>query len=324
MEERHRELFEPLRVRGVELPSRVVVPPMYQVRPVTSPQGIAWYRRLAAGGAALVIVEGLNVARFGDDLTPAGLAGLAKCIHAAGAAAAVQLFPGSLGADVEPDAPDAEDLRRLVGDFARAAAVCRDAGFDGVEPHGAHGFALNRFFMPDRNHRTDAYGGSLDNRCRLAVEIVRAIRAAAGEDLLVLYRHTPVGQEYSLDESLVLADKLVAAGADVLDISPAKKDRPADLAQPFRTRCAVPVIAVGGMEDPDAAAEALRSRRCDLVGVGRQLIADAAWPAKVRAGRFDEIIPCDKCDAGCFGNIHAGKPVYCTQWPDDPLPPFVR
>ena len=324
MKERHRELFEPLRIRGVELPNRIVVPPMYQVRPVTSSEGIAWYRRLAAGGAGLVIVEGLNVGRFGDDLTPASLAALAECIHAAGAAAAAQLFPGSLGADIEPDAPDAEDLRRLVADFARAAAVCRDAGFDGVEPHGAHGFALNRFFMPDRNHRTDAYGGSLDNRCRLAVEIVQAIRGAAGEYLLVLYRHTPAGEAYSLDESLVLADKLVAAGTDVLDVSPARQDRPADLAEPFKKRCAVPVIAVGGMDDPDAAAEALRAGRCDLVAVGRQLIADAAWPAKVRAGRFDEIIPCDKCNAGCYDNIHAGKPVHCTKWPDDPLPPFVR
>ena len=131
--------------------------------------------------------------------------------------------------------------------------------------------------MPDKNHRTDEYGGSLDNRCRLGVRIVERIREVAGEDLLILYRHTPTGDRYGIDDSLHLADRLVDAGANILDISPAREASVADLASPFAARFSIPVMAVGGMEDPEAASAALREGKCDLIAIGRQMIADHLW-----------------------------------------------
>ena len=313
------EIFSTFRLRGVELRNRVVAPPLYQVRPILSPEGIAWHRRLAAGGAGMVIVQGTSVRSLATRHKAGDVRPLAEAIRAEGAVPAIQLFAVVSDAPADPDSVTGEQIETLIDRFGRAAALCREGGFDAVQPHGAHGFLLNQFFMPGKNHRGDAYGGSLEARCRLAVRIVERIRQAAGEQLVVLYRHTPVGEQYTLDDSFVLAERLIEAGLDVLDISPARQEEVADIAARFKQRFDVPVVAVGGMEDPDAAAEAIRLGRCDLVAIGRGLIADAHWPNKVREGRVDEIVQCTKCDEGCFGNIHAGRPAVCVQWPDDEL-----
>jgi 2,4-dienoyl-CoA reductase-like NADH-dependent reductase (Old Yellow Enzyme family) len=320
----HDALFASLTIKSVTFRNRIVCPPMVQVRPIVSIEGIAWYRRLAAGGAALVIVEATGVPHFGAELTVESLRPLVEAIHGEGAAAAIQLFPVPFGQSVDLNGLSTQQIEGIIAQYGRAAAICRQAGFDGVEPHGAHGYMINQMFMPDKNNRTDEYGGSLANRSRLAVRVVQRMRQAAGDELLILYRHTPEGKQYTIDDSLYLTGRLVEAGADVLDISPARKEIPADLAAPFKARSRVPVIAVQGMEDPAAAADALLTGRCDLVAVGRQLIADAAWPRKVRDGRVSDIVKCTKCNKGCFGRLKEHKPVECVQWRPDELAPFVR
>ena len=319
----HEDLFRPLRVRHVELPNRIVAPPMVQLRSITSPEGIAWYRRLASGGAGLVIVESTGIPRFGDDLTVRNMAPLVNAIHSAGAKAAIQLFPIQFGGDADVDKLTHQQIQQIIRQYGVAACTCRDAGFDGVEPHGAHGFLLNQFFMPDKNHRQDEFGGTPENRTRLAVRIVEEIRKAAGDGLLVLYRHTPVAEAYTVEDSLELARRLIDAGLDILDVSPARKDSVADLAAPFKARLPVHVIAVNGMEDPQQACQALRDGRCDLIAVGRQLIADATWPRKVRQGRLAEVHRCTKCEKGCFGNLDADKPVACVLWTEDEVASFL-
>lgn len=318
------ELFEPLTVGSVTLRNRIAVPPMVQRRPLSSPRAVAWYRRLAAGGAGLVTVESTGVGEFGATLDSDDAEWLAGAIHAGGAAAAWQLFPTATSVEGDENSLTAVQLDEIVAGYRKAAAMCVEAGFDGVEPHGAHGFLLNRFFDPAHNERSDEYGGSLENRSRLAVRIVGAVRDAAGDHALLLYRHTPVGEGYGLEDSLWLAERLVEAGLGVLDVSPARDESPADLAAPFARALDLPVIAVGGMEEPKAAAAALRAGRCDLVALGRQMIADARWPQKVREGRPDDIICCSHCDEGCFGNLQRGEPVECVQWNRDELAEYVE
>jgi NADPH2 dehydrogenase len=305
-------LFQPLTVRGKTLRNRIVMPPMVTLRDLTSREALDWYGR-RAHGCGLVIVEATGVPEFEDRLTAANLAPLVRAIHDGGALAAIQLFPIRLGREATPEGLRLSQVRAIVAGYDCAVQICCEAGFDGVEPHGAHGFLLNRFFSPEQNERTDNYGGSLDNRMRLGLDIVRAVRAAMGEDRLVLYRHTPVGDGYDLEESLALAERLVFAGVDILDISPASHEKPADRAEPFR-KFGAPVIAVNDMDQVERAIEALAEKRADLVAVGRGLIADPDWPIKVREGRFAEIVKCTKCDQLCFGNLSAGKPVACTQW----------
>jgi len=321
---RYPELFTPLRIGGIELRNRIVAPPMLQVRPITSPEGRAWYRRLASGGPGLVMVEVTSILRFGGELTVKSLHPLAKLIHEEGAAAGIQLFPVKFREAVDPNSLSREQIEQIIAGYGQAAVICREAGFDIVEPHGAHGYLLNQFFMPGRNHRGDDFGSTLEGRCRLAVRIVQRLRESVGPGGLVFYRHTPVGQDYGVEESLVLAERLVKAGVDALDISPARRDVPGDLAAPFKARFKVPVIAVSGMDVPAAAAEALREGRCDLVAIGRGLIADAQWPKKLREGREKEIIHCRRCETGCFGRLRRNEPVACVLWKHDEVAFHMR
>jgi 2,4-dienoyl-CoA reductase-like NADH-dependent reductase (Old Yellow Enzyme family) len=308
-------LFEPLTVRGKTLRNRVVLPPMMVNRPLDGAAAAQWYGERAEGGVGLVIVEATRVFQFEAQYTAANLRPLVDAIHAGGALAAIQLYPMlSSGGAREPHLLSLDDIDALVAAYVHATEVCLAAGFDGVEPHGAHGFLLNRFFSPVQNQRRDAYGGqTLDGRMRLAERIVATLRPVCGKDRLLLYRHTPQGPGYGVVDSLVLAKRLVAAGLDILDLSPSSIDAPGDLAAPFQG-LGVPVITVNDLDLVASAVEVLTQGRADLVAVGRGLIADPCWPAKVRDGREDEIIACIKCDH-CYVDLRDGLPVGCTQWP---------
>lgn len=305
-------LFEPLQVRGKTLRNRIVLPPMVVNRGLDTSAARDWYGDRARGGVSLVIVEATNVTGFADRYAQADLAPLAGAIHAGGALAAIQLFPGVRGQTTAPADLGREAIAALVQGYADAAGICAAAGFDGVEIHGAHGFLLNQFFSPEQNLRQDAYGGTLAGRMLLGAQIVRAVRAALPADMLLLYRHTPVGRGYGLEESIELGRELVDAGVDVLDLSPSSIEAPGDRAAPFRALDA-PLITVNNLDQVERAVEVLREDRADLVAVGRGLIADPEWPAKVRDGRADEIVKCVKCDQ-CFTDLRAERPVGCAQW----------
>ncbi len=310
-------LFAPLSIKHRLLRNRVVMPPMVVNRGITTPEGIAWYERRARGGAGMVIVEATWITRFGRELTADNLRPLVVAIHEAGALAAIQLFAATPDGARSPTELSRADIDGLVDGFVQAAEICAEAGFDGIEPHGAHGYLLNRFFSPVQNERTDEYGGdTLENRLRLALRIVQAIAPICGSDMLLLYRHTPVGQGYGLQDSLLLGAALVNAGVDVLDISPASVGAPGDLAAPFR-RMGAPVIAVNEMDRLERAVEAITEERADLVAVGRGLIADPDWPLKVRYNRMEDILPCIYCD-DCHADLRQGRFVRCSQWEDEP------
>ncbi len=306
-------LFTPLQVKGKTLRNRIVMPPMATNRGVTTAAGQEWYGRRAEGGAGLIIVEATSVVDFGSVCTAETLRPLAEAIHRGGALAAIQVFPGVRGRSYSPSQLAPEEIERLLAQFRVAAEVCAEAGFDGLEPHGAHGYLLNQFFSPTQNGRRDAYGGTPMGRMRMALSIVEAIRPIASKvGMLVLYRHTPVGAGYGIEESLTLGQALVGAGVDILDISPASDAAPGDRAAPFMA-LGVPVIAVNQLDRVPRAIEVLREKRASLVAVGRGLIADPDWPAKVREGRMEEIVACTECDQ-CHDDLGRGIPVGCSQW----------
>lgn len=310
-------LFEPLAVRNLVLANRIVVPPMVSNRDLNTDDAVRWYRRLAANSPGLVIVEATRVHRFAEDYTAKNIRPVVEAIHESGAGAAIQLFPVPLGQTWRPADLSLERISDLIDHFARATRVCIEAGFDGVEPHGAHGYLLNQFFSPADNTRSDTFGGCVENRCRLSVAIARACREALG-DRILLYRHTPAqADSYSIEDSFALTDRLIEAGVDVLDISPGSSQRPGDLAAPFKRRYPdVPVIAVWRMDVVERAVEVLREGRADLVAVGRGMLVDAAWPRKVRERQLDQIEHCEECSIGCFDRLWAGKPVGCVKWPE--------
>ena len=306
-------LFEPLTVGEKKLPNRIVMPPMASCRDLRTAEGVDWYGGHAAGGVGLVIVEAKHVDAFGCEFTGENLKPLVQAIHTEGALAAFQLFPATFGKSA-PAELSASEIEEIITQYKVAARVCGEAGFDGVEPHGAHGYLLNQFFSPVQNQRTSSYGGSLRDRMRLAVDIVSAMRPICdAEEMLLLYRHTPMSEGDGIVESVQLGEMLVGAGVDILDLSPSSIEAPGDRAAPFQS-LGVPLIAVGELDVVERALEVLNEDRADLVAIGRGLIADPDWPRKVEEGRYDEIVGCIRCDEKCHGNLRKGIPIACTQW----------
>jgi 2,4-dienoyl-CoA reductase-like NADH-dependent reductase (Old Yellow Enzyme family) len=195
-----------------------------------------------------------------------------------------------------PHALSTDEIGTVVAAFAAAATRAVAAGFRAVEIHAAHGYLLHEFLSPLINDRTDAYGGSLDNRMRLAVEVTTAVRAAVGDDLPVLVRISAsdwTDGGWDVDDSVVLARALVAAGADLIDCSsggaspaaaiPLGPGYQVPLAAHVRAGAGVPTAAVGLITEPEQAAEIVTEGRADLVLLGRELLRDPYWPRRAAA-----------------------------------------
>lgn len=193
-----------------------------------------------------------------------------------------------------PDELTSEQIGRVVGQFAEAAVRAREAGFDVVEVHGAHGYLLGQFLSPHSNHRTDAYGGSFANRTRLALEVVDAVRAVWPADLPVLFRISATDwlsedtrdgrQGWTADDTVRFARDLHAHGVDLLDVSsgglapgvriPTGPGYQVPFAERVRTETGLAVAAVGEITEPRQAEKILTEGRADAVLLGRELLRD--------------------------------------------------
>ncbi|MBP2478884.1 2,4-dienoyl-CoA reductase-like NADH-dependent reductase (Old Yellow Enzyme family) [Crossiella equi] len=194
-----------------------------------------------------------------------------------------------------------EEIQEVVATFAQAAVRAREAGFEVVEIHGAHGYLLHSFLSPASNQRTDAYGGSFENRTRLAVEVVEAVRAVWPEELPLFFRvsgtdwitetHGEGRPAWTPADTQALAALLKTKGVDLVDVSsgglvrdvviPADTDYQTRLAGPVRAASGVAVATVGRVTEARQAEELVASGQADAVFVGRQLLRDAYWPNRV-------------------------------------------
>ncbi|MFW9832011.1 MAG: hypothetical protein ACFFD8_09570 [Candidatus Thorarchaeota archaeon] len=186
-----------------------------------------------------------------------------------------------------------EELEPIAYAFGRAAERAISAGFDGVEVHGAHGFLLNQFYSPLTNHRADAYGGSLENRMRFPLEVVREVRKRIGTNML-LYRLGSVDLEMmgsQIEDSQQFAKRLSQEGVNILDVSGGMcGSAPKSLirqegyfvpqAEAIKQSVDKPVIGVGGVKTPQFADHVIRERKVDFIAVGRALKKDPLWAVK--------------------------------------------
>jgi 2,4-dienoyl-CoA reductase-like NADH-dependent reductase (Old Yellow Enzyme family) len=230
----------------------------------------------------------------------------------------MQLFPETRGlpAKATPSGVATEALAGLSGAYARAARVCVEAGFDGVEVHGASPFILSQLASRRTNLRCDAY----ERLPQLACEIVRTLRAAVPQDILLLYRHT-ICEPEKYTEAAKFANELHGAGLDLLDLAPGGvAESPGCIGAALKKAVAdaglvcPPLICVGGMDAEDRAREAIEQGRTELVAIGRGLIADPHWCEKVRAGKQSEILRCIRCGMGCTKNITHRDAITCLRW----------
>jgi len=357
-------LSDPFRVKGLQLRNHLVMAPMVTglaADHAPTRELLRWYQERAGAGVALVVVEATAVDPEGmimpgmlglwDDAQVPGLARLVRAIHGQGVPAVLQLVHA--GARSFRDDPDRErvgassvaqlpgpppramteaEILGVIEAFARAARRARAAGFDGVEVHAAHYYLLSQFLSPYCNRRADRWGGDLAGRARLAVEAVKAVRRAVGEDFVIFCRmHSVEFLEggVSTEDAVYYARALEAAGVDVLNLagigqsslgewegrpflttSPAPaRTAPAGAfaasAGVIRSAVAIPVITVGKLAEPGAAQGVLDRGQADLVALARPLIADPQVAAKLLAGRDEEINRCREC-LSCFAAIRKG------------------
>jgi 2,4-dienoyl-CoA reductase-like NADH-dependent reductase (Old Yellow Enzyme family) len=235
----------------------------------------------------------------------------------------------------EPPKPlESEEIRELVAYFARSARNAADGGFDGIEIHAAHGYLIHEFLSPRSNRRSDAYGGSLENRMRFGVEVLEAVREATQGRLAVGLRL--VGDEELGPRRGLVAEDAAEIGArfealglvDFLNVSIGTSGlgmvRPVYAPHGLGVYAAravkqavrgVPVFAVHRILTPAEAESILASGDADAVTLVRALIADEDWAEKAVRGRAAEIRACTGCNQGCYGNLLQSLPVACTTNP---------
>ena len=373
-------LARPVAIGDVELRNRIVMPPC--TTNYADPQGyvtektLGFYEERARGGAGGLIFEASNVNPLGkltgrqhslcSDAHIPGLQEVTRRAHAQGARIFVQISHGGpkalsaynggtrpVSASEVPikvaDVPRPithEEIEQTIADFANGAVRAREAGFDGVELHAAHFYLLSSFLSGYTNHRTDEYGGSVENRARIVCRIIQAVKERAGADYPVIcrfhgYEALPGG--ISEAEACRLAQLFEAAGADALHVSaatievnpkitsmyvvkvgaPPSRETPQGCftryAASVKGAATIPVIAVGKLNDPAVAERVVREGVADIVAIGRGMIADPYLPTKMLTGRWDDVVQCTDCltchttlwkqfDVGCSVNPKPWRP----------------
>lgn len=320
-------LTQSIFVKNLELKNRLVMPPMASARSgqdgSVTPFLCSYYEERAHGGnIGLVITEHAFISPEGrasagqlsvaeDTLLP-GLARLAETLHrnhtpvfvqlnhagskaskndcpAVGPSAGAGPLEGAFESDFQELSPDG--IAGLADKFRKAALRAKQAGFDGVELHAAHGYLLNQFYSPLTNRRTDVYGGqTLDSRIRFLLETLKAVRGAVGEEYPIAVRLG--GCDYkeggsSIADSISACIALEKAGADLLDISGglfgymvSDSREPGyfrDMTAQIKQAVQIPVLLTGGVTTPEQAEKLLAEKAADLIGVGRALLKDPSW-----------------------------------------------
>ncbi|WP_419176119.1 FAD-dependent oxidoreductase [Desulfosediminicola sp.] len=357
----HDPLFQPWNIGQLSIRNRIFMPAMHMNMcrnfEVTD-QIVDFYRERAFGGAGLISVgyatvdelsgTPLNIGAHSDAFVP-GLARLAAAIHEGGALATVQLnHAGRYNASFflggkKPVAPSPvpsrltretpremtrEEIDATVTRFADAAVRVKEAGFDLVEILAGTGYLISSFLSPFTNQRDDEYGGSLENRMRFGIEVIKAVKERLAGACPILVRIN--GNDYmqggiGSKDMQAFAVALVEAGVDALCVNVGWHEAQvpqivtkvprgvfAYMARDIREKVDVPVIASHRINDPATARRLISLGYCDAVAIGRALITDPEFPEKAQRGEEDQIVHCIACGQGCFDNIFKMRPVECV------------
>ena len=357
-------LFSPIKIRGMELKNRVEFPAMgtkmaTEDRFVTQ-QIIDYHVARVLGGNGLNFTEVCSVYEKAapkkflaicDDKYILGLKKLADAIHEAGGKAGVQLWLGGLavasdpeamiiipsdmpvqGADITIPGATLEIIKEAINAFGEAARRAVESGYDCIEFHAGHNYVPHSFLSSAFNHRTDEYGGSLENRARFSLECIKAIRSNIPEDM-PLFMRIDAHDDYldnglTIEEVIEFCKMAKAAGVDVLDVSRGNFSTaaikyevpPVDLPRGFNVENAARIkretgmitVAVGRINDPAQAEEIISSGKADMVVIGRAQLADPEFCNKAKAGDVDSIVRCVGCNQGCYDGFVSTEMPFIT------------
>lgn len=353
---RYPHLMAPLDLGHLTLPNRVLMGSMHTGLE-ECPQGFArlaaYFVERARGGVGLMVTGG--IAPNAEGALHAGAAilstaeeaarhrPLTAAVHDAGSRICLQILhagryayhpqlvaPSAVQAPINPFVPrelDEAGIERQIADFVNCACLAREAGYDGVEVMGSEGYLINQFLVTRSNRRSDRWGGSYANRMRLAVEIVRRIRAAVGTDFLLIYRLSMldlIEDGSSWEEVVQLAQAVEQAGASLLNTgigwheariptiaTSVPRAAFARVTARLRGAVGIPLVATNRINSPEIAEQVLADGCADLVSMARPLLADPEFVAKAASGRSDEINTCIGCNQACLDHTFAGRLSSC-------------
>ncbi|MFX1374860.1 MAG: FAD-dependent oxidoreductase [Promethearchaeota archaeon] len=351
------KLFEPLKIGNLEIQNRIVLPAMalnYTPNGYINEVLTNFYLERAKGGVSLIIIGGCQVEPRGagpgfiavdDDKYVPGLTAFAETIHNQGVKVVAQLYHAGAYAvsskavsssavqsnltRMVPKELSIEEIKVVQESHAIAAERIRKAGFDGVELLGSAGYLINQFLSLKTNKRTDEYGGSLENRLRYPLELIKLVKERVGKDIIVGMRvagddFVPGSNTYK--DSPVFAKHYYEAGIDYINVTGGWHETRvpqipmmvpqgayAYLAENIKNQVGVPVFSSNRMNDPIVAEQVLRDGKADAICFGRALIADPYLPQKTKENRLWDIRKCIGCNQGCFDKIFSGKSVECMR-----------
>ena len=346
----------PLDLGHVVLPNRVIMGSMHtglEDRLKDLPKLAAYFAERARGGVGLMVTGGYAPNRtgwltpFGSKLTSRRQARrhrlLTDAVHAEGGRIALQILhagryayhpfsvsASALKAPINPFKPRAlsdRGVRKQLKAYVDCAALAREAGYDGVEIMGSEGYFINQFLSERTNKRTDRWGGSPENRRRLAVEIVRQTRERVGDDFLIIYRLSMAdlvegGQTW--DEVVALGKEIEAAGASIINtgigwhearvptiVTSVPRAAFTSVTAAFKPHVGIPVVTSNRINLPQVAEEVLARGDADLVSMARPFLADPDWVLKATTDRADEINVCIACNQACLDHVFARQKASC-------------
>ena len=313
----------------------------------------AFYAERARGGVGLIVTGGISpnlrgrLAPFGSQLTWPWQVGkhrlVTRAVHEQGGKIALQILhagrygyhpfsvaPSALKSPITPFKPTAlteRGIRATIRDYARCAGLARRAGYDGVELMGSEGYLINEFIAARTNRRTDAWGGSFENRMRFPLEILKAVRAEVGPEFIIIFRLSMVDlvpEGSSWDEVVRLAQALEAAGATILNTgigwhearvptigAMVPRGGFAWVTERLRAAVRMPLVATNRINTPEVAEAILAGGGADLVSMARPLLADPDFVAKAAEDRAEDINTCIACNQACLDHVFGRKRATC-------------
>ncbi|MEP3349858.1 MAG: NADPH-dependent 2,4-dienoyl-CoA reductase [Marinomonas sp.] len=349
-------LFEPLNLGFTKLKNRVLMGSMHlglEEMKGGIERMAAFYAERARGGVALIVTGG--IAPNAEGAVYAGAAAMTSeqdaekhrvitdAVHKEGGKICMQILhtgryaynpklvaPSAIKAPINPFEPEAlteEGIEKQISDFVKTAILAQKAGYDGVEIMGSEGYFLNQFITSKTNHREDDWGGEYANRIRLPIEIIKRIRAAVGEQFIIIYRLSMldlVEGGSSLDEVVALGLEIEKAGVNIISTGigwhearvptiATKVPRAAFtwVTAALRKSLTVPLVTSNRINTPDVAEQILTRGDADIVSMARPFLADPEFVLKAEQNRADEINTCIGCNQACLDHAFANKLTSC-------------
>lgn len=354
--EHYPHLFEPLDLGFTTLKNRMVMGSMHtglEDRFYNYGKLAAYFAERAKGGVAMMITGGISPNREGWLLPAGGTMNtradvinhqrVTRAAHKYDSKIIMQILhsgrygyhPFAVSASpikspISPFKPrkmSIKNIEQTVKDYARCAKLAKQAGYDGVEIMGSEGYLLNQFLSRHVNKRTDEYGGDIQNRMKFAVDVVKAVREATGEDFIILFRLSVIDLVKDgnvMDEVITVAKALEEAGVTIMNtgigwhearvptiVTSVPRAAFVDFTAEIKKHISIPMMAANRINMPETAEDIVASGQADMIQMARPFLADAHWVNKAQNGQADRINTCIACNQACLDHTFENKRSTC-------------